>query len=83
MIEYDILMLKLLRLIIHFTFLGFVVGVIYRKYQGKPDYYFVLPVIGTVVFFVCLGLKQFEINVGMALGLFAVFGIIRYRTLHL
>ncbi len=33
-----------------------------------------------IVFFLCFTLKNFDLNLGMALGLFAIFGIIRYRT---
>ena len=37
-------------------------------------------VISTVVFFLCFTLNTIDLNLGMALGLFAIFGIIRYRT---
>ena len=33
-----------------------------------------------VVFFICFTLKKLELELGMALGLFAIFAIIRYRT---
>jgi hypothetical protein len=36
--------------------------------------------IAIIVFFICFTLKKFELDLGMALGLFAIFGIIRYRT---
>jgi putative effector of murein hydrolase LrgA (UPF0299 family) len=36
--------------------------------------------IGVIVFFLCFTLKKYELDIGMALGLFAIFGIIRYRT---
>jgi hypothetical protein len=39
--------------------------------------------ISLIVFFLCYTLKNFDLNLGMALGLFAIFGIIRYRTLPL
>ena len=32
------------------------------------------------MFFLCFTLKKYELDIGMALGLFAIFGIIRYRT---
>lgn len=37
-------------------------------------------VISIVVFFLCFTLNTLDLNLGMALGLFAIFGIIRYRT---
>ena len=33
-----------------------------------------------MVFFLCFTLKKYEIDLGLALGLFAIFGILRYRT---
>jgi len=36
--------------------------------------------IGLTTFFLCFGLKKLDIDTGMGLGLFAIFGIIRYRT---
>ena len=33
-----------------------------------------------VVFFICFTLKKLDLGLGMALGLFAIFAIIRYRT---
>lgn len=33
-----------------------------------------------ITFFLCFGLKKLDIDTGMGLGLFAIFGIIRYRT---
>ncbi len=36
--------------------------------------------ISIIVFFLCFTLKKYELDIGMALGLFAIFGIIRYRT---
>jgi hypothetical protein len=41
---------------------------------------FTFYLVGTVVFFLCFTLKKYEINLGLALGLFAIFGILRYRT---
>jgi len=36
--------------------------------------------ISIIVFFLCFTLKKYELDIGIALGLFAIFGIIRYRT---
>ncbi len=37
-------------------------------------------IIGIITFFICFSLKKLDIDTGMGLGLFAIFGIIRYRT---
>ena len=36
--------------------------------------------INVLTFFICFTLKKFDLGLGMALGLFAIFGILRYRT---
>lgn len=41
---------------------------------------FTFYMISIIVFFLCFTLKKYELDLGMALGLFAIFGIIRYRT---
>ena len=41
---------------------------------------FTFLMISLIVYFLCYTLKNFDLNLGMALGLFAIFGIIRYRT---
>lgn len=41
---------------------------------------FTFLMISLIVYFLCFTLKNFDLNLGMALGLFAIFGIIRYRT---
>jgi hypothetical protein len=75
------------KMIIRFSlslfFLTAVVKFIYYKRSQKKEYLFTFYVIGIVVFFLCFTLKKYELNLGMALGLFAIFGILRYRTLPL
>ncbi len=70
----------LFRLLLNFIFLTFIVRFIYYKKTRKKDYVFTFLLIGLVTFFLSFALKKFDIGVGMGLGLFAIFGIIRYRT---
>jgi len=37
-------------------------------------------IISVVVFFLAHALRTFDMQIGMAIGMFAVFGIVRYRT---
>ncbi len=50
------------------------------RHIGLRRYSFTFLMISLVVYFLCYTLKNFDLNLGMALGLFAIFGIIRYRT---
>lgn len=73
-----------LGLLIRFTFNLLVVGIIvrglYYTLTRKKNYMFSFLLIGVVVFLVCFLLESLDMGLGFALGLFAIFGIIRYRT---
>lgn len=51
----------------------------YRK-SHRRDYYFTFTLISVSVFFLIYLLGGVKLKIGFALGLFAIFGIIRYRT---
>lgn len=58
---------------------GIVVG-LYAKTSKRKDFYFSYIAVSMVIFLLCFLLVSVKIELGFALGLFAVFGIIRYRT---
>jgi len=68
------------RFIMNFIFLTIIIRFIYYPSAKRKDYVFTYYLISTIVFFLCFTLKKYELDIGMALGLFAIFGIIRYRT---
>ncbi len=70
----------LMRLSINLVFLTIVIRYLYYSKTKRKDYLFTYYLIGTITFFLCFGLKKLDIDTGMGLGLFAIFGIIRYRT---
>jgi Domain of unknown function (DUF4956) len=53
---------------------------LYYRITPRKDYLFTYILISTVVFFMVFLLENIKIELGFALGLFAIFGIIRYRT---
>lgn len=57
-----------------------IVHFLYARTSKRKDYYFSYLAIGIVVFFMVFLLNSVKLEMGFALGLFAVFGIIRYRT---
>lgn len=65
---------------INFFFLTVIVRYVYYKKTPRKSYLFTFYMISIISFFICFALKKFEMEVGMGLGLFAIFGIIRYRT---
>lgn len=72
------------QMLIRFLFNALVTGFIIR-YQYYPksrrrDYVFTFSLISTSIFFLIFLLGGIKLKIGFALGLFAIFGIIRYRT---
>lgn len=70
----------LLRLVVNTIVLTLLIRYLYYPKTKRKDYLFTYYLIGTITFFLCFGLKKLDIDTGMGLGLFAIFGIIRYRT---
>jgi hypothetical protein len=70
----------LLRLIVNVAALFIIIRLIYNRYSDKKGNNFAFFLMGTIIFMICILLKDVELQMGMALGLFAVFSIIRYRT---
>ena len=68
------------RLTIDLIFLSLIISWLYKRRSNKSEFVFTFYMIGIIVFFLCFTLKKFELDLGMALGLFAIFGILRYRT---
>ncbi|GGF78620.1 DUF4956 domain-containing protein [Wenyingzhuangia marina] len=70
----------LFRFVVNIVFLTIIIRGLYYKKTKNKEYFFTYYMISVIVFFLCFTLKKFELDLGMALGLFAIFGIIRYRT---
>lgn len=68
------------RFLINIGFLTIIIRFLYYQNSKRKDYLFTYYLISIIVFFLCFTLKKYELDLGMALGLFAIFGIIRYRT---
>ena len=65
---------------INFIFLIIIVRLIYYRVKDDKDYVFTYIMFNILTFFICFLLRKVPMQMGFALGLFAVFGIIRYRT---
>ncbi len=58
----------------------FVVVMLYAQNSKRKEFYFSYFAISVAVFMLCFLLESVKLELGFALGLFAIFGIIRYRT---
>lgn len=56
---------------------------LYFSRSKRKDYLFTYILISCVIFLLCFLLENVKLQIGFALGLFAIFGIIRYRTLSI
>jgi hypothetical protein len=73
----------LVRFFVTLVVLFIVIRGIYFKYNRKENYQFSFFLIGIMIFFVCILLKTVEIQMGIAFGLFALFALLRFRSLNL
>jgi hypothetical protein len=71
-------------LVFRFTFNLIVILItvryLYFNSRRRKDYLFTYILISTTIFLLCFLLDNVKLELGFALGLFAIFGIIRYRT---
>jgi hypothetical protein len=65
---------------INFIFLIIIVRLIYYRVKDDKYYVFTYIMFNILTFFICFLLRKVPMEMGFALGLFAVFGILRYRT---
>lgn len=54
----------------------------YSRGKGNLDYLFTYISISAIVFTVCIFLSQVSVELGFALGLFAIFSVIRFRSVQ-
>ena len=57
-----------------------IVRMIYQSKAKRRDFVFTFTMVSASVFLLCRMLSGVELDLAFALGLFAIFGIIRYRT---
>lgn len=72
--------LMIFRFVLNMFFVFILIQFFYYRKSRRLDYYFTFILISISIFFLIFLLGSVKIKVGMALGLFAIFGIIRYRT---
>ena len=72
----------LIRFFTNLVVLFILIRVIYYKYSKKEEYLFSFFLMGIIIFLLVSLLETVDIQLGMALGLFAVFAILRFRTVN-
>jgi hypothetical protein len=69
-----------LRFLLNTTVILILVRWLYYSATRRKDYLFTYILISSIVFLLCFLLESVKLQIGFALGMFAIFGIIRYRT---
>lgn len=80
LIDVPSLSVMIFRFVLNLLFIFILIHFFYYRKSRRLDYYFTFVLISISIFFLIYLLGSVKIKVGMALGLFAIFGIIRYRT---
>ena len=70
----------LIRLFINIVTVAIVVHAFYYPKAKRRDYYFTFTLIGISIFMLIYLMGGVKLKIGFALGLFAIFGFIKYRT---
>ncbi len=70
----------LIRLFINIITVAVIVHAFYYPKAKRRDYYFTFTLIGISIFLLIYLMGGVKLKIGFALGLFAIFGIIKYRT---
>jgi hypothetical protein len=68
------------RFIFHFIITIILIRFLYYPHSRRKDYFFIFMIFSVIVFLLCFLLGKVNVQLGFALGLFAIFGILRYRT---
>jgi hypothetical protein len=70
----------IIRFSLNFSVVMILIRWLYFSTTKRKDYLFTYILISSLIFLLCYLLAGVKLQIGFALGLFAIFGIIRYRT---
>lgn len=79
-LDFDDFSELILRFVFNTGIILFIVRYLYYSVTRRKDYLFTYILISITIFFLCFLLESVKLELGFAFGLFAIFGIIRYRT---
>lgn len=72
-----------LHLLFNFIFIFGVIQFLYCRRSKRVDYFFTFLLVSSSIFIIIYMLSGLKLKLGFALGLFAVFGIMKYRTIQM
>jgi len=78
--EGDVVLQLIWRFLLNYIVVGLIIHFFYYPKSRRRDYYITFSLINISVFLLIMLLGNVNMKIGFALGIFAIFGIIRYRT---
>ncbi|MBR1873150.1 MAG: DUF4956 domain-containing protein [Bacteroidales bacterium] len=69
-----------IRFLLNLLVCWILVGVFYYRKSHRRDYYFTFMLFSSAMLMLLYVMGNVEVGIGLTLGLFAIFGVIRYRT---
>jgi hypothetical protein len=80
LIDFSSFFEMLIRFSLNMVVILILIRWLYYSSTRRKDYLFTFILISCIIFLLCYLLANVKLQLGFALGLFAIFGIIRYRT---
>ncbi|NDV56207.1 DUF4956 domain-containing protein [Parabacteroides sp. 52] len=80
LIDAEALSQLVIRFLFNFIVVGIIIHFFYYPKSRRRDFYFTFSLINVSVFLLIILMGSVKLKIGFALGIFAIFGIIRYRT---
>ena len=80
LIDVEYFVELVVRMLFNVTVAFIITRFIYYPKSRNNDYLFTYIMFNLLIFFICIILRNVKLQLGFALGLFAIFSILRYRT---
>ena len=80
LVDMQSLWATLIRFGFNFLICWAIIHFFYYRKANRKDYYFTFVMFAVVIFLIISLMENMKMNIAFALGLFAIFGMIRYRT---
>jgi hypothetical protein len=78
--NFEDLLKLILRMALDLIFVTIPIRWVYLRLHGRQEFAFSCILLNIITFSVCIFLRKVPVELGFALGLFGVFGILRFRT---
>jgi len=80
LLEFNDIANILIRFSLNLLVITILIRGVYYNYRKDTEYVFTFFLFNVLIFFICFLMMKIEISMAFGLGLFAIFGILRYRT---